>query len=102
MKYQLRRDYGGYKAGDVVEMSEVRARRLKPYVAAFVLEDGVDVVVNDDGTAVMTGPPAQNANKAAWIDYAASVGMDREVAGAMTKSDLVVWLSDGDNWRPLT
>jgi hypothetical protein len=44
-----------------------------------------------DGDEATDGdkPPAQNASKAVWVDYAVSRGADREAAEAMNKDALV-------------
>lgn len=60
----------------------------------MVLEDGKlvdpsDVQPEPDEASEVSGRPAQNDPKAAWVDWAVSQGADRDEADALTKAELI-------------
>jgi hypothetical protein len=51
--------------------------------------DTVTERLSGDQHVAVGEPPAQSANKGAWVDYAVSQGAEPDAAEAMTKADLV-------------
>lgn len=44
--------------------------------------------------AVPPAPPLRTALKPAWVDYAQAIGIDRSLASAMSKTDLIVAIEE--------
>lgn len=102
----------GFYAGAILAKSDVddaslerhvgrgwveKVETAEPQAPAAEVEDEGDADAEDDGGGggegdtggEAPGRPAQADNKAAWVDYAASQGIDRGEAEAMTKADLM-------------
>jgi hypothetical protein len=69
----------------VAEADEVRDAAT----LAYCRRKGYQVEPIGGGHGGSDGPPAKNASKAEWVDYAVSQGADRDAAEDATKDDLI-------------
>lgn len=83
MRVRIIRKISNRRPGDVIGVHPEIASRL---VAMGYAE----------AEAATAPPPAPNANKAAWIDYAVSQGADETAVSEMTKRELIARFGGAD------
>lgn len=72
----------------------IEAETTSPVLVPVDVAKDVDVEVNSGDPAVdLPSRPPHVAAKARWIDYAVSIGFDRDEAESMTKERLIAALS---------
>lgn len=83
--------YAGQPVGEDVDSGEIARLEAEGFIEAIEIPETIEDF-DLDGDAG-DGPPAESANKDAWIEYAIRKGHDRDEAEKATKADLIKALS---------
>lgn len=83
--------YAGQPVGEDVDAAEIHRLEVEGFIEAVEIPEAIEDFDLDSEAG--DGPPADSANKDAWIEYAIRKGHDRDEAEKATKADLIKALS---------
>ena len=83
--------YAGQPVGEDVDAAEIYRLEAEGFIEDVEIPETIEDFDLDSDSG--DGPPAESANKDAWIEYAIRKGHDRDEAEKATKADLIKALS---------